>query len=476
MALKMNLSLSLPSSVDDPVQTGDASFRRNCRQVGQLFERLGSGNLSVGPSGRLGSNHSYGTVTLSTTSGALVISVNGTSVTRTASGGDDTDGAALAASINANATLKTLVRARYATATDIITIESLVTGTGGNYALSVSGGGLTASGAAMTLGADDAVIDFRSAAEKAWSFITATHTVTGAVGATVGGTTVTVTAPLGVGDTVAGRAAANQSLRLIANAINADATTSKWVVARTVPNAFITLTDTTAGALTVTVNDKACTVTATTTEDDVGALLVAAVNAQTAVHGCVARYVDATNNLYVRSVISDKRVKLAVSGAGMGTSAVGGVATQTISIDGVTADVITVTVGGIACTITGAGIDEDTTGASLVTAINALVAQHGCVASYVTGGGGGAAGTLTVKSMYPGSAGNQITLAIAGAGKGSSAVTAALLDSGYDRCELECLIPGVIGNAIALVASGTGITAGAALLSGGSESRVSYSL
>ena len=151
-------------------------------------------------------------------------------------------------------------------------------------------------------------------------------------------------------------------------------------------------------------------------------------------------------------------------------------ASQTISIDAVTADVITVTIGGVPCTITATNTDEDTQGALLVTAINALSGTHGCFASYASGGGGGAAGTLTITSQYPGAASNEVTLAISGAGKGDSAVTAGLLDGGFDRVEIECIVPGVIGNAIALVASGTGITVSAALLSEGSESRVAYTL
>jgi hypothetical protein len=478
MSLKMNLSLSLPSSVDDPVQTGDTSIRRNCRQIGALFKSLASGNLSIG-NGRLGSNHAYGTVVLASTSGDLVVTIAGTSVTRTHASSDDADGAALAVSINANATLNKLVKARYATATDTLTVEALVAGSGGNYSFAVSGTGLTVSGPALTLGADDVVLDFRSAADKAWAFVTATHTITGTVGAVIGGTTVTITAPLGVGDTVAGRAAANQGLREIANAINANTTVNKWVRARTVPNAYVQLTSTTADVVTVTVNGTACSATGLDTDEDVtGPLLVTAINALTGTHGCVARYVASSDILYVRSVVSDKRVSLAVSGAGAGTSAVGGVATKTISIDAVTADVITVTIGGVACTITGTNTDEDTQGALLVTAINAKTGAHGCVASYATGGGGGAAGTLTVTSKWPGAAGNQVSLAITGAGIGSSAVTGAAvaLDGGYDRCEIECLVPGVIGNAIALTASGTGITAVGALLSGGTESRVAYTL
>ena len=474
MALKMNLSLNLPSSVDNPVQTGDSMPRRNAKQLSRLFDRIASGNLSVGPSGRRGHVNAYGTVALSSCSGDLVVTIGTTNITRTHASSDDADGAALSASINANATLKPLVKARYSASTNDLTIEARKPGAAGNLNLAVSGTGLTASGTSLTLGTDSPVLDLRTSAEKAWAFLTADNTVTGAVGGVIGGTTVTVTAPLGVGDTVAGRAAANQSLRLIADAINANTTTNKWVSAQSVPNAFIQLTATTADVVTVTINDCPCSATGTDTDEDVtGPLLVTAINALSSTHGCEARYVASSDILYIRSLTDNKRPKLQVSGAGAGTSAVGGNAYQTILLDTVSSYVLTVTVGGVACSTTGTGTDEDAAGALLVTAINAKESDHGCVASYTDG-----TDTLLVASRFPGAHGNEISIAIGGTGAGSSAVTgsATALDHGWARCEIECLIPGVIGNAIALVASGTGVAAVGALLSGGSESRVSYTL
>ncbi len=474
MSLKMNLNLNLPSSVDNPVQTGDSTPRRNCRQLAKLFDRLASGNLSISADGRLGSVNAYGTVALSGCSGSLTVTVNQITVTRAHASSDDADGAALAASINSDTNLKKIVKARYAASTDKLTIEAIVAGAAGNYSLSVSGTGLTASGANLTLGLDSTVLDFRTSAEKAWAFLTASGAITGTVGGVIGGTTVTITAPLGVGDTVAGRAAANQGLREIADAINANTTVNKWVRARVTPNAYVQLTSTTADVVTVQVNGIDCSVTGLDTDEDVtGALLETAVNDKTEQHGCTARYVASSDILYIRPIKSDKRVKLKVSGAGAGSSAIGGNASMTILLDTVSSYVLTVTVNGTACSTTGIGTDEDAAGALLVTAINAKESDHGCNASYNTG-----TDTLTVYSLSPGSAGNEISLAISGTGAGSSAVTgsATALDNGFDRCEIECLVPGVIGNAIALTASGTGITAVGSLLSGGSESRVAYAL
>lgn len=461
MSLKMNLSLSLPN-VDQPIFTGDASWRRNCRQLAELFKKMASGNL---PRRQLGAVHAYGTVTLDTCSGTLVVVVDGTAITVSHNTDDATDGAALAAAINANATLKPKVLARYNSTTKILTIQSKVAGLAGNYTLSASGTGLTASGAALTLGVDETTLDLRTSASAAYGWILASGgALSGAVGATIGGTLVTATAAGGD----------NQTLKLIAGAINANATVSKWVRAHTAPLSFATLTATDAGAVTITINGIDCTITAGGTEDTDGASLVTAINALTGSHGCVARYFNATNQLHITSLEADKKIKLAASGAGATTVTIGGRAAQTISIDAVTADVITVTVDGVACSITATNTDEDTQGALLVTAINAKNAQHKCTASYATGGGGGAAGTLTITSDYAGAVGNEITLAISGAGKGSSAVAGAVLAGGLDKCVLTCLVPGVIGNSLSLVASGTNAAVDGTPLSGGAESRVAY--
>jgi hypothetical protein len=400
----------------------------------------------------------------------LIVTVDGTSVTRAHASSDDADGAALAALINAEATLKTKVLARYSASTNKLTITSKVAGVDGNYTLKVSGTGLTASGAALTLGADQYSMDFRTSATPAESFITAAATVTGSVAVTIGGTAVTLTAPTGTDV-----AAANQYINELATAINANATVSKWVRAFVAPHAYVTLTDTGAGALTLTINGIACSVTATTTEDDVGALLVTAVNALTASHGCVATYKASSNVLSLTSVRSDKKVSVFVSGAGAVDVTAGGHATGEVTLTDTTADVFTVTIDGVACTVT-ATTTEDDVGALLVAAINAENTAHRCTASYVD-----ATNLLTIRSDYAGARGNEITLVVSGDGIGTSAASAATLGSGgtavagFDKCVIQCLVPGVIGNAIALVGD-TAVTADTALLQGGAESRVTYSL
>lgn len=469
MALRMSLNLALPD-VDNPVQTGDTTHRRNCRQLGQLFHKMSMGN--VGADGNsLGIVHGYGTVTLSSCSGDLVVTIDGTSVTRAHASSDDADGAALAALINADSTLNKKVLARYAASTNKLTIKSKVAGVDGNYTLKVSGTGLTASGAALTLGADQYSLDLRTSATPAETFYTAAATATGTLTATIGGTAVAITAPTGT-DT----AAANQSINELATAINADATASKYVRAFVAPHAYVTLTATDAGAVTLTINNIDCTITATGTEDDDGASLVTAINALTASHGCVATYKASSNVLSLTSVRSDKKIRVFASGAGATTVTPGGHATGEVQLTNTTDGEFTVTVNGVDCTVT-ATATEDDVGALLVTAINAANVAHNCTASYAAG-----SDLLTIRSDYAGALGNELTLAISGAGAGDSTVSGAVFGTGgtavagFDKCVVQCLIPGVIGNAIATTATGTGLTADNARLQGGAESRVTYSL
>ena len=121
MSLKMNLSLSLPD-VDNAVQTGDPTHRRNCLQLSQLFKKLANGNLPVD---RVGSCHAYGTVQFTgTAAAAQSVTINNTVVSQTGGGTADTDAASMAAAINANAVLSKLVVARAAAATDLVTIQA----------------------------------------------------------------------------------------------------------------------------------------------------------------------------------------------------------------------------------------------------------------------------------------------------------------------------------------------------------------
>lgn len=468
MSLKMSLSLSLPD-VDQPVQTGDTTHRRNCRQLGQLFNKMSMGNVGADGNSH-GFAHGYGTVALSSCSGDLIVTIDGTSVTRAHASSDDADGAALAALINADTTLNKKVLARYSASTNKLTITSKVAGVDGNYTLKVSGTGLTASGAALTLGADQYSLDLRTSATPAESFVTAAAAVTGSVSVTIGGTAVTLTAPTGTDS-----AAANQYINELATAINANSTVNKWVRAFVAPHAYVTLTATGADVVTLTINDIACTITAGGTEDTDGAALVTAINALTASHGCVATYKASSNVLTLTSIRSDKKVKVFASGAGATTVTPGGHATGEVTLTDTTADLFTVTVGGVDCTVT-ATTTEDDVGALLVAAINAQNTAHRCTASYVD-----ATNLLTIRSDYAGAIGNEITLAVSGDGIGTSAASAATLGSGgtsvagFDKCVIQCLVPGVIGNAISLTGD-TAVTADTAVLQGGVESRVTYSL
>lgn len=459
MSLKMNLSLSLPD-VDNAVQTGDPTHRRNCLQLSQLFKKLANGNLPVD---RVGSCHAYGTVQFTgTAAAAQTVTINNTVVSQTGSGTADTDAASMAAAINANAVLSKLVVARAAAATDLVTIQAKKAGAAGNYSLSCTGQGLTASGTALTLGSDQNVLDLRTSAVNASGYMYATSALSGAVGATIGGTTVT--------DTAAG--GDNQTLKLVATAINANTTVNKWVRARTVPLGSVNLITTTADVVTVTVNGVACSATGLDTDEDVtGPLLVTAINALTSSHGCIANYVASTDVLYVVPADGKEKVELAVSGAGAGGSTIGGHASEYYTLTATDAGAVTLPINGVSCTIT-AGGTEDTDGAALVVEINRLVNAHGCLASYNSG-----TNVLTITSKAAGSAGNQISLGVA-SGAGATTVTrhGALLTGGTDACQVFSRLPGVIGNAIGLVASGTNAIVSGSVLSGGSESRVAYAL
>lgn len=159
MSLRLNLSLVIPE-IDNPVQTGDASYRRNCRQLGQMFEKIGSGNM-VGVAGSttldFRTSGVAASATLKIVNGATssVSVIGGTSVTTAYSDSGGAGQSALhdyetlvshAADINANTTVNKWVSA--AVSGDVAATGTVqLTGTGagavvihvGGVACSVAG-------------------------------------------------------------------------------------------------------------------------------------------------------------------------------------------------------------------------------------------------------------------------------------------------------------------------------------------------
>jgi hypothetical protein len=223
MALKISLNLTLPD-VDNPIQTGDTTHRRNCLHLADLLKKLASGNLpgvagtttldmrtsgasasayltASSASGSVGATIGGTTVTatasggdnpslalikaainanttvnkwvvasiaglataseyvtLSGTSGTLTVTINGTGVSVTHNTDDDTDGAALATAINAS-TRRNLITASYNAGNNRLTITANSAGSAGNaITLAVTGTGLTANGATLSGGTDKCVV------------------------------------------------------------------------------------------------------------------------------------------------------------------------------------------------------------------------------------------------------------------------------------------------------------------------------
>jgi phage tail sheath gpL-like len=129
--------------------------REAIQSAADLLLRLMSGNekgsVEIQPVGTA-SVRSSGTLSLSSAAGAVGGTIGGTLKTVTASGGDTATAAALAAAINADATINKKV---YATSSGaVVTIKALVPGVLGNsVALVASGTGVTAGGATLTGGA-----------------------------------------------------------------------------------------------------------------------------------------------------------------------------------------------------------------------------------------------------------------------------------------------------------------------------------
>jgi hypothetical protein len=95
-----------------------------------------------------------GSVTYTTASGAQVITINGTAVSFSAGGSDSATATAAVAAIAANATAAALVTAAVDGVDPTkVDITAKINGTAGDYTLTVTGTGATASGATLTGGA-----------------------------------------------------------------------------------------------------------------------------------------------------------------------------------------------------------------------------------------------------------------------------------------------------------------------------------
>lgn len=96
-----------------------------------------------------------GTVTLSSASGTVGASINGVSITVSASGGDTATAAALASAINASSNALVAPYVSATSALGVVTITAKTPGAAGNViTLAASGTGALASGARLTGGTD----------------------------------------------------------------------------------------------------------------------------------------------------------------------------------------------------------------------------------------------------------------------------------------------------------------------------------
>lgn len=143
--------------VESPTAGNVATDANGAWKMAKLFARelwraLSGQNTSSGLRVTTGAVRASGTLTLSGATGAVGGTIAGTLKTVTASGGDTATATALAAAINADATLQTLVEA--SSVAGVVTIKALAAGVQGNkLTLVASGTGCTASGATLANGA-----------------------------------------------------------------------------------------------------------------------------------------------------------------------------------------------------------------------------------------------------------------------------------------------------------------------------------
>lgn len=218
------------------------------------------------------------------------------------------------------------------------------------------------------------------------------------------------------------------------------------------------------GSVTVaTARDQAAasgTITLDTASGAVGAVINGVTVTATAAGGdnatasLVATAVNASANALVNKHVTAARTL---------TSATG-----TITIEDGEGDV-GATIDGTEVTVAYATSD-DFTAYALADAINANGTVSAKVTARRTASG---VVTLTAKdtTTYGGIAGNALTLVASGTGVTVSDTT---LLGGLTKVTFTSKLPGFAGNAVTLVASGTGITASGARLTGGTETQESF--
>lgn len=147
-----SITLTHGRASDLQVRTGDPA-RTVLHKVVRLLEG-GMTGAYVGATGFvLGTDEASGTLTLSSASGAVGGTINGVSVTVTASGGDTATATALAEAINASGNALVNEHVSATSAAGVVTLTAKTAGPGGNaVTLAASGTGVTASGARLTGG------------------------------------------------------------------------------------------------------------------------------------------------------------------------------------------------------------------------------------------------------------------------------------------------------------------------------------
>lgn len=149
----ISFSVTAPNQ-PNPLAAAGKGKRRKLRELANLCMGLAGGSTRGRLTfGSFGTAQASQTLTLSSAAGAVGATINGVTVTATASGGDTNTAALIAAAINAstNPLVQGLVTATSSGA--VVTVRSAVSGTAGNQTtFAASGTGVTAGGTRLAGG------------------------------------------------------------------------------------------------------------------------------------------------------------------------------------------------------------------------------------------------------------------------------------------------------------------------------------